>query len=144
MNGMELSIYDSWFDLVVSVLPGLFPDGFIYLRASPDTCHRRLQLRKRAEENNVSLDYLRGLHDKHENWLFPAQCGNWGLFSVSQLPLDMDRSLHPEIRDRTFLLQGEHVQACIQKVSQILIYGIFIISLESSAAIYFMMLIVCF
>ena len=74
-----------WFDPVVSVLPGLVPDGFIYLRASPDTCHRRLQLRKRAEENNVSLDYLRGLHDKHENWLFPAQCGNWGLLSVSQL-----------------------------------------------------------
>ena len=92
----------------------------------------------------MSLDYLRGLHDKHENWLFPAQCGNRGLLSMSQLPLDMDRSLHPEIRDRTFLLQGEHVHASIQKVSQILIYGIFIISLESSAAIYFMMLIVCF
>ena len=144
MNGMELSIYDSWFDPVVSILPGLVPDGFIYLRASPDTCHRRLQLRKRVEENNVSLDYLRGLHDKHENWLFPAQCGNHGLLSVIQLPLDMDRSLHPEIRDDTFLLQGEHVHASIQKVSQILIYGIFIISLESSAAIYFMMLIVCF
>lgn len=116
MNGMELSIYDSWFDPVVSVLPGLVPDGFIYLRASPDTCHRRLQLRKRAEENSVSLDYLRGLHEKHENWLFPAQCGNRGLLSVSKLPLDIDRSLHPEIRDRTFLLQGEHVHASIQKV----------------------------
>jgi len=116
MNGMELSIYDSWFDPVVSVLPGLVPDGFIYLRASPDTCHRRLQLRKREEENSVSLDYLRGLHEKHENWLFPAECGSHGLLSVSQLPLDIDRSLHPEIRDRTFLLQGDHVHASIQKV----------------------------
>ena len=44
MNGMELRIYDSWFDPVVSILPGLVPDGFIYLRAGPDTCHRRLQL----------------------------------------------------------------------------------------------------
>jgi len=64
----------------------------------------------------VSLDYLRGLHEKHENWLFPAQCGSHGLLSVSQLPLDIDRSLHPEIRDRTFFLQGEHVHASIQKV----------------------------
>ena len=39
---------------------------------------------------------------------------------MSQLPLDMDRSLHPEIRDRTFILQGEHVHASIHKVSQIL------------------------
>ena len=48
MNEMELSIYDSWFDPVVSFLPGLVPNGFIYLRASPDTCHRCLQLRKKS------------------------------------------------------------------------------------------------
>ena len=29
LNGMELSIYDSWFDPVLSSLPGLIPDGFI-------------------------------------------------------------------------------------------------------------------
>jgi hypothetical protein len=28
MIEMEISIYDSWFDLVVSPLPGLIPDGF--------------------------------------------------------------------------------------------------------------------
>eukprot|EP01018_Ginkgo_biloba_P009684 Gb_04620 [translate_table: standard] len=116
MNEMEISIYDSWFDPVVSVLPGLVPDGFIYLRASPDTCHRRLQLRKRAEENSVTLEYLQGLHEKHEHWLFPTESGNHGVLSVSQLPLDMDRTLHPYIRDRIFYLQGEHVHASIQKV----------------------------
>lgn len=113
---MELRIYDSWFDLVVSVLPGLVLDGLIYLRASLDTCHRHLKLRKRAEENNVSLDYLRGLHEKHENWLFPAQCGSHGLLSVSQLHLDIDRSLYPEIKYHTFILQGEHAHTSIQKV----------------------------
>jgi deoxyadenosine/deoxycytidine kinase len=63
MNEMEISIYDSWFDPVVSCLPGLIPDGFIYLRASPDTCHQRMQLRKRTEEGGVSLDYLRNSHE---------------------------------------------------------------------------------
>ncbi|XP_072950695.1 uncharacterized protein [Typha angustifolia] len=116
MNEMEISIYDSWFDPVVSSLPGLIPDGFIYLRASPDTCHKRMMHRKRAEEGGVSLDYLRGLHEKHESWLFPFQSGNHGVLSVSQLPEHMDSSLHPDIRDRVFYLEGNHMHSSIQKV----------------------------
>ncbi|KAK9110039.1 hypothetical protein Sjap_018099 [Stephania japonica] len=116
MNEMEISIYDSWFDPVVSSLPGLIPDGFIYLRATPDTCHKRMMLRKRAEEGGVSLDYLRDLHDKHESWLFPTQSSNHGVLSISQLPLQMDSTVHPEIRDRVFFLEGGHMHSSIQKV----------------------------
>ncbi|XVF30051.1 hypothetical protein REPUB_Repub16aG0024100 [Reevesia pubescens] len=116
MNEMEISIYDSWFDPVVSCLPGLIPDAFIYLRASPDTCHKRMMLRKRAEEGGVSLDYLRDLHEKHESWLFPFEGGNRGVLSVSKLPIHMDRSLHPDIRDRVIFLEGNHMHSSIQKV----------------------------
>ncbi|XVF63307.1 hypothetical protein PTKIN_Ptkin09bG0077500 [Pterospermum kingtungense] len=116
MNEMEISIYDSWFDPVVSCLPGLIPDGFIYLRASPDTCHKRMMLRKREEEGGVSLDYLRDLHEKHESWLFPFESGNHGVLSVSKLPIDMDSSLHPDIRDRVFFLEGNHMHSSIQKL----------------------------
>ncbi|XP_019180686.1 PREDICTED: uncharacterized protein LOC109175787 [Ipomoea nil] len=116
MNEMEISIYDSWFDPVVSTLPGLIPDGFIYLRASPDTCHKRMMLRKRAEEGGVSLEYLRDLHEKHENWLFPFESGNHGILSVSQLPQSFDNSLPSEIRDRVFYLEGNHMHPSIQKV----------------------------
>ncbi|XP_042011231.1 uncharacterized protein LOC121759640 isoform X2 [Salvia splendens] len=116
MNEMEISIYDSWFDPVVSSLPGLIPDGFIYLRASPDTCHKRMMLRKRAEEGGVSLDYLRDLHEKHESWLFPFESGNHGVLSVSQLPKNDDWSLHPHIKDRVFYLHGDHMHSSIQKV----------------------------
>ncbi|GMH00336.1 hypothetical protein Nepgr_002175 [Nepenthes gracilis] len=116
MNEMEISIYDSWFDPVVSSLPGLIPDGFIYLRASPDTCHKRMMLRKRAEEGGVTLDYLRDLHEKHESWLFPFQSGNHRVLSVSEMPLTMDGSLHSNIRDRIFFLDGPHMHSSIQKV----------------------------
>lgn len=116
MNEMEISIYDSWFDPVVSCLPGLIPDGFIYLRASPDTCHKRMKLRKREEEGGVSLKYLHDLHEKHESWLFPSQSGNHGVLSVSKLPFHMDSSLHPDIRDRVFYLEGNHMHSSIQKV----------------------------
>ncbi|KAI3513487.1 hypothetical protein L1887_20821 [Cichorium endivia] len=116
MNEMEISIYDSWFDPVVSTLPGLIPDGFIYLRASPDTCHKRMMLRKREEEGGVSLEYLRGLHEKHESWLLPFESGNHGVLSVSKLPPHMDASLHPGIKDQVFYLEGNHMHSSIQKV----------------------------
>lgn len=116
MNEMEISIYDSWFDPVVSSLPGLIPDGFIYLRASPDTCHKRMMMRKRTEEGGVSLKYLQDLHEKHESWLFPSQSANHGVLSVSKLPYDVDWSLHPKIRDRVFYLDGDHLHSSIRKV----------------------------
>ncbi|KAJ1263046.1 hypothetical protein BS78_09G154600 [Paspalum vaginatum] len=116
MNEMEISIYDSWFDPVVSSLPGLIPDGFIYLRASPDTCHKRMMHRKRSEEGGVTLDYLQGLHEKHESWLLPSKGSGPGVLSVSQLPMHMEGSLPPEIRDRVFYLEGNHMHSSIQKV----------------------------
>jgi deoxyadenosine/deoxycytidine kinase/predicted flap endonuclease-1-like 5' DNA nuclease len=116
MNEMEISIYDSWFDPVVSSLPGLIPDGFIYLRATPNTCHERMMMRKRAEEGGVSLEYLRDLHEKHESWLFPSESGNQSVVSLSKLPLHMDLTLHPDIRDHVFYLEGAHMHSSIQKV----------------------------
>ncbi|KAL6897304.1 hypothetical protein ACP4OV_007000 [Aristida adscensionis] len=116
MNGMELSIYDSWFDPVLSSLPGLVPDGFIYLRATPDTCHKRMMLRRRTEEGSVTLQYLRDLHEKHECWLLPSQHESRRFLSVSQLPYTMDHSLHPDIKDRVFYLEGNHMHSSIQKV----------------------------
>lgn len=116
MNEMEISIYDSWFDPVVSCLPGLVPDGFIYLRASPDTCHKRMMLRKRAEEGGVSLKYLQDLHEKHESWLLPFESGNHGVLSVTKPSFHMDNSLHPDIKDRVFYLEGNHMHSSIQKV----------------------------
>ena len=58
MSEMEISIYDSWFNPVVSELPGLVPDAFIYLRASPDTCMQRLHSRKRQVLKYVHVLYL--------------------------------------------------------------------------------------
>lgn len=116
MNEMEISIYDSWFDPVLSCLPGLVPDGFIYLRASPDTCHKRMKLRRRTEEGGVTLDYLRDLHEKHESWLYPIQSVSPEVLSVSKLPLHVDNFLHPAIRERVFYLEGDHMHSSIQKV----------------------------
>ncbi|KAL9229069.1 hypothetical protein vseg_004584 [Gypsophila vaccaria] len=121
MSEMEISIYDSWFDPVVSCLPGLIPDGFIYLRATPDTCHKRMMLRKRAEEGGVSLDYLRDLHEKHESWFSPSASANPEVFSVSKPPFHVDSSLHPDIRDRVYFLEGPQMHSSLQKVPALIL-----------------------
>ena len=115
MNEMEISVYDSWFNPVVSALPGLVPDGFIYLRASPDTCHRRMLMRKRPEEQSVTIDYLRDLHEKHEQWLFPSSRKVGGNLSLSQ-PSQLIEPIPETLRDRVFYLEGDHVHSSLQKV----------------------------
>eukprot|EP00210_Caulerpa_lentillifera_P009216 g8786.t1 len=73
MDDMQLQLYDSWFNPLIKEVPGLIPDGFIYLRANPETCLRRLKRRARSEELTVSEGYLEGLHNKHEDWFTQNQ-----------------------------------------------------------------------
>ena len=68
MTDLELNLFRSWFDPVVSQLPGMVPDGFVYLRASPETCLKRMHVRNRSEESGVPLEYLQQLHRNHEEW----------------------------------------------------------------------------
>lgn len=46
------------------------PDGFIYLRATPQTCMSRLKHRARDEETAVDISYLEDLHQRHDAWLY--------------------------------------------------------------------------
>lgn len=69
LGDLELSIYDSWFSMQIGQDRALTPDGFIYLKARPETCIKRLRQRNRSEEAGVDEAYLENLHDKHESWL---------------------------------------------------------------------------
>lgn len=42
----------------------------VYLRTSPDIVYRRMKARARKEENSVSLEYLKQIHNIHEDWLY--------------------------------------------------------------------------
>ena len=68
------------FDPVVQASPTLIPDGFIYLRATPDICMDRMKRRSRQEEVGIEMEYLQGLHQKHEDWLRfppPTAAASW-------------------------------------------------------------------
>lgn len=48
----------------------------IYLYTDPEVCLERIRKRARAEEVNISLDYLKQLHEHHQLWLMcSAACG---------------------------------------------------------------------
>ena len=73
MNEVEWAAYQEWWNFFSRSMPGT-PDGIIYLRATPRTCHRRVNIRNRNEEEGVSIDYLQQLHDHHEKWLPNKEC----------------------------------------------------------------------
>lgn len=43
--------------------------SIVYLRAKPEICLERIKTRNRPEEQSITLDYLKQLHDRHEEWL---------------------------------------------------------------------------
>lgn len=67
LNDMEWSLYCKMWDWYVH--QGVEPSGFIYLRVEPEDCYKRMQKRARSEEGIVPLEYLKALHDRHEDWL---------------------------------------------------------------------------
>lgn len=70
MGDLELRLYDSWFAMEIAQDQQLTPNGFIYLKARPETCIQRLRARNRSEEAGVQRSYLESLHEKHESWLY--------------------------------------------------------------------------
>jgi deoxyadenosine/deoxycytidine kinase len=44
------------------------PDLYIYLKSSPEKCFERLQTRGQVGDSAVTLEYLRKLHDKYEQF----------------------------------------------------------------------------
>jgi deoxyadenosine/deoxycytidine kinase len=49
------------------------PDAILYLRTPADECFRRLQIRARAEEKTIPLEYLQQLEARHDEWLLSPE-----------------------------------------------------------------------
>lgn len=68
ISNIEWNDYVSWFDFIVDV-KNIKPAGFIYLRASPETCVERIKKRSRPGEETIPIEYIKRIHDKHDLWL---------------------------------------------------------------------------
>lgn len=43
--------------------------AIIYLKCSPELCLERIKQRGRKGEEGIGLEYLRKVHERHEEWL---------------------------------------------------------------------------
>lgn len=68
MNDIEWQMYNQQLQFLIPNKCRT-PHGFIYLRVDPEISFERIKKRNREDEKNITLDYLRQIHDKHEAFL---------------------------------------------------------------------------
>lgn len=104
MNALEWKLYQEWFSWLVDLYT-VKPHGFIYLQTDPEICFERLKKRNRSEEQTVSLDYIKKLHDKHESWLLEKRDVAPYLKDVPVLVLPCNKDFEHDLE-----MQEEHLQ----------------------------------
>ncbi len=90
MSAIEWNVYREWF-LWISENSVPRPQGFIYLRTSPEVAYQRITRRHRSEEAAVPLSYVQRLHERHEDWLIHAAEPLESIKDVPVLVLDCDQ-----------------------------------------------------
>ena len=68
MTPIQSVSYNYWFDWLSSKF-NTKPDGIIYMRSEPEKCLERIKKRARPEEETIPLEYLKKLHQYHDEWL---------------------------------------------------------------------------
>ncbi|CAN8000588.1 unnamed protein product, partial [Ixodes hexagonus] len=68
MDPLEHSILDQWFQWIVRN-ERVALDLIVYLRTEPEVALERIRRRKRPEEHQIPLEWLRQVHALHDNWL---------------------------------------------------------------------------
>ncbi|CAG9830688.1 unnamed protein product [Diabrotica balteata] len=89
IHGADYSVIDQWYRWI-RANEDIALDLIVYLRSSPETVYERVKARKRPEENSLSLEYLKELHDSHERWLMSD---DERFNTIPVLVLDADKTL---------------------------------------------------
>ena len=110
MGLMEKRDFENYFELFQTMSSQIQPpDLLIYLRASISTLVAHIESRGRDYEGNMSLDYLKRLNEKYENWI-----QNYTHGDLLIVPID----------DLDFIKSSEDLGTVIQSV-QSKLYGLF-------------------
>ncbi len=112
---VEWQIYLQWFSFLVTgrCKP---PQGFIYLKVDPEIAYERIKKRDREAEKTISLEYIKQIHQCHENFLVHKKDVLTELKDVPVLILDCNEE---------FEADTEQFDVHAQKVSEFVNIGSF-------------------
>lgn len=104
MTNLEWQLYLDWFDWLteLTLTP---PSGFIYLKCDPEVCYERIVKRNRAAENNISLNYLKELNNKHEEWLINKTNNSDFIKDTPVLILDCNKDFKEDLNHQEKLIK---------------------------------------
>ncbi|KAH9515126.1 Thymidine kinase 2, mitochondrial [Bulinus truncatus] len=103
MTKVEHIILTEWFDWIIKT-QNIKVDLIVYLRTDPDNLYSRIKNRCRKEEMGIPLEYLKTLHQIHEDWLIHKKINT----PAEVLVIDANSSLedmevaYEKHRDRIF------------------------------------------
>jgi deoxyadenosine/deoxycytidine kinase len=86
MSKRDFENYSSLFRVMSEQINA--PDLLIYLRASISTLVSHIHTRGRDYEGNMSLDYLKRLNEKYENWVENYDAGPLLIINADELDFD--------------------------------------------------------
>lgn len=101
LSSIEYEVFVNWYNMLVD-LSNFRVDGVIYIRCGPDISMERIQKRNRTGESGISFEYLKLLHEKHEQWLMSEDDDKQSVFvidgtkDISELTSDSD--LHSQLQ----------------------------------------------
>lgn len=87
MTDLEWLMYNQQFQFLIPNKCRA-PHGFIYLRVEPEISFERIKKRNRESEKNITLKYLRQIHQKHESLLLTEKNKNPHIAIAPVLVLD--------------------------------------------------------
>jgi deoxyadenosine/deoxycytidine kinase len=83
MTGRDFNNYISLFNSMTAYIQP--PDLLIYLKASIPTLVDHIQTRGREYEGSISIDYLKKLNERYENWINQYTLGRLLIISTDDL-----------------------------------------------------------
>jgi deoxyadenosine/deoxycytidine kinase len=93
MGLMSSRDFNNYFDLFRTMQSQVqAPDLLIYLRASIPTLVDHIQSRGRDYEGNMSLDYLKHLNERYENWISTYKEGKLLIINSDELDFEKNAS----------------------------------------------------
>lgn len=86
MGLMERRDFENYLTLFQSIVSSVRPpDLLIYLKASIPTLVDHIQMRGRDYEGSISLDYLKRLNERYDNWINGYQEGKLLIINIDNL-----------------------------------------------------------